>query len=112
MDTTRQNKVSRLIQKDLSEFFRRESRTYFSGALITVTKVKVTKDVGIARIYLSFFATDDKLAVLKHIQEQTKHIRHQMATRIKSQIRFIPELEFYEDDSIEYLENIERLLKK
>ena len=112
METTRQNKVSRLIQKDLSEFFRKESRTYFHGALITVTKVKVTKDVGIARIYLSLFGAPDKLALMKYIEENTKHIRHQMATRIKMQIRFIPELEFYEDDSMEYLENIERLLKK
>ena len=112
MESTRQSKVSRLIQKDLGEFFQRESGSYFNGVIITVTIVRVTKDLGIARIYLSFFPDKDREIILKHITNSTKYIRHQLGTRIRNRVRIIPELEFYLDDSIEYLENIERLLKK
>lgn len=112
MESTRQSKVSRMIQKDLGEYFQRESGSNFGGALITVTKVRMTKDLSIARIYLSFFASPDKVKLLEHIRHSAKHIRHQLAARIRNQVRIIPEIEFYEDDSLEYLENIERLLKK
>ena len=112
MESTRQNKISRLIQKDLGMIFQRESRNLFQGAMITVTKVHVAKDLAIAKIYLSLFATKDKNALLEKIRMQTKEIRHLLGTRIHNQLRIVPELQFFIDDSLDYIENIENLLQK
>jgi ribosome-binding factor A len=112
METKRQNKISRLIQKELAEIFLLESRNLFSGAMITVTKVYVTKDLSIARIYLSLFGIRDKNELLGTIRLHTREIRKQMGLRIKNQVRIMPELEFFLDDSLDYIEKIEKLLKK
>jgi ribosome-binding factor A len=112
MDTTRQNKISRLLQKDLSEIFLLEFKNSFPGALITVTKVRVTSDLSIAKVYLSIFATASKDTVLLKIKEHSKEVRHLLGNRIKNQLRVVPNLEFYIDDSLDYLENIENLLKQ
>lgn len=101
-----------MIQKELGSFFQRESRSYFSGALITVTSVRTTKDLSIAKVYLSLFATNDKKALLDVITHNKKLIRHNLAVQIKNQVRVVPELEFFIDDSLDYIENIEKLLKK
>jgi len=110
MDTQRQLKVSRLLQRDLGEIFQRESRGKFGGAMITVTKVSVTKDMSIARVYVSLFATKDKEELLTTIRKHTVEIRFQLGKRIKDQVRQIPELEFFLDDSLDYIESIEKLL--
>lgn len=110
MDTQRQLKVSRLLQRDLGEIFQRESRGKFGGAMITVTKVNVTKDMSIARVYVSLFATKDKEELLTIIRKHTVEIRFQLGKRIKDQVRQIPELEFFLDDSLDYIECIEKLL--
>jgi ribosome-binding factor A len=110
MDTQRQLKVSRLLQRDLGEIFQRESRGKFGGAMITVTKVNVTKDMSIARVYVSLFATKDKEDLLTIIRKHTVEIRFQLGKRIKDQVRQIPELEFFLDDSLDYIESIEKLL--
>jgi ribosome-binding factor A len=110
MDTQRQLKVSRLLQRDLGEIFQRESRGKFGGAMITVTKVNVTKDMSIARVYVSLFATKDKEELLTTIRKHTVEIRFQLGKRIKDQVRQIPELEFFLDDSLDYIESIEKLL--
>jgi ribosome-binding factor A len=110
MDTQRQLKVSRLLQRDLGEIFQRESRGKFGGAMITVTKVNVTKDMSIARVYVSLFATKDKEELLTIIRKHTVEIRFQLGKRIKDQVRQIPELEFFLDDSLDYIESIEKLL--
>ncbi|MFA6924089.1 MAG: 30S ribosome-binding factor RbfA [Bacteroidales bacterium] len=112
MATTRQNKVARLIQKNLSEIFQQESINYCRGSMITVTKVNVTPDLSIARTNLSIYGTSDKSALLKIVKDDTKEIRHKLAVRIKNQVRIIPNLEFFIDDSLDYIENIEKLLKK
>lgn len=78
--------------------------------MITVTKVYVTKDLSIARVYLSLFATRDKKSLLNLIRTHTGEIRFQLGRRIKDQLRQVPELEFYEDDSLDYIEHIEHLL--
>jgi ribosome-binding factor A len=111
METTRQNKISRLIQKDLGTIFQQESRNLFHGAMITVTKVNVAKDLGVARIYLSLFATKDKDALLDKIRKETKEIRHLLGTRVHNQLRIVPELQFFIDDSLDYIENIENPLQ-
>ena len=110
MESTRQLKISRLIQKDLGEIFQRESKNLFNGAMITVTKVHVTPDLTIAKVYLSLFATKDKSGLLKLVQLHGREIRFKLGKRIAKQIRVIPELFFYEDDSLDYIENIEKLL--
>jgi len=110
MESTRQNKVSRLLQKDLGDIFQREGSSTYHGALITVTKVHVTKDMSIAKVYLSLFATPDKAALLKTIQEHTGEFRFKLGKRIGKQVRLIPELQFFLDDSLDYIDNIEKLL--
>lgn len=112
MDSTRQLKVSRLIQKELGEIFQRETRLLFGNALITVTQVRVSPDLSVAKVYVSLFNVPDQKALLMLIQENTKEIRMKLATRIKKQVRVIPNLVFYHDDSLDYAMRIEELLKK
>ncbi|MCF8299149.1 MAG: 30S ribosome-binding factor RbfA [Saprospiraceae bacterium] len=111
MESQRQLKISKLIQKDLGEIFQMEGRNY-GGVLITVTKVKVTRDLGLARVYLSLFATPDKEILFEKIKLRTKEIRHQLAQRVKHQLRTVPVLQFFMDDSLDYIENIDKLLKE
>ena len=114
METTRQNKIARLIQKDMSEIIQLESRGMFGNAMITVTRVRVAADLSVAKIYLSIFVTglSDKKEILKKINLRTKEFRRNFGNRAKHQLRVIPELEFLHDDSLDYIENIENLLKK
>ncbi len=111
METTRQHKISRLLQKDLSEIFRLMAQDIFSGNMITVTKVHVSPDLSVAKAYLSLFGKTDKKELLKEINSNKKEIRHKLATRVHNQLRVVPELEFFIDDSLDYIENIDRLLK-
>src|SRR4051812_21846391 len=101
MDSTRQNKISRLIQKELSEIFQRESRNLFDGAFITVTMLRVSPDLSVAKVYVSLFASKDPKALLKKIKESTKEVRKLLGLRIKNQVRIIPLLEFFIDDSLD-----------
>jgi ribosome-binding factor A len=110
METTRQNKISRLLQKDLSDIFQREGRYLYGGALVTITKVHVTSDLSIARVYLSLFATKDKNELLNLIKTHTKELRFKLGQRIGRQVRVIPDLQFFIDDSLDYIEKIEKLL--
>lgn len=110
METTRQQKIARLIQKDLSTLFQ-QSQSVYHGAMITVTKVYVTRDLGVAKAYLSIFAAKEKSGTLELIRSHTREIRHQLGMRERNQLRVIPELQFFEDDSLDYIENIDKLLK-
>jgi len=112
METTRQNKVNRLLQKELGELFQRESVNLFERAFITVTQVRVSSDLSIARVYLSMFAVKDKEELLKKIKAQNKEIRKLIGEKIKKQVRIIPNFDYFIDDSLDYSENIENLLKK
>ena len=109
MDSKRQNKVSRLIQKELSEIFQRNSRGMFDGAFITVTHCKITPDLGLARIYLSFMLTNSKEETLQIIEENNKLLRGELGRKIGKQIRKIPELEFFIDNTQEEVDKIQRL---
>lgn len=110
MESKRQQRIARLLQKDLGEIFQQEARNYSAGALITVTKVNVTRDLGISRVYLSLFGVEDKQSLLENIRNHQKEIKYKLGNRIRNQLRTVPELEFYEDDSLDYIDNIERLL--
>lgn len=110
MDSKRQSKVSRLLQRELADILQFESRGRFGGSMITVTKVNVTRDLAIARVYLSLFATNDKEKLLDDIKQHSREFRGKLGRRVKNQLRSVPELEFYLDDSLDYIENIEQLL--
>ncbi len=112
MTSTRQNKVARLIQKELGDIFQRESKVLFAGKMISVTVVRITPDLGLARIYLSVFPMEKGKDPLFEVHENTPRLRRELGNRIRHQLRVIPELVFLIDDSLDYIENIERLLKK
>ncbi|WP_420153093.1 30S ribosome-binding factor RbfA [Siphonobacter sp.] len=109
MESKRQQKFARQIQKDLGDIFQREMRNQFGNAFITVTDVKVSPDLGVARAYLSFLLTEDKDQLLKSIQEKTKQIRQILANKIRNQVRIIPELQFFLDDTSEYAAKMDAL---
>ena len=112
MESIRQQKINRLLSKELSDIFRIEAQSVFSGAMITVTVVKVTKDMSIAKVYLSVFLAKNKEELILKVQENTREIRHKLAMRVKNQLRIVPDLEFFLDDSLDYIENIDHLLKQ
>ena len=111
METNRQKRLSRLFQKDLGEILQLEGRSWFPGAMVTVTKVHVTPDLSLARVYLSIFGKDAK-ETIKKVELHTSEIRKQLGLRIKDQVRKIPDLRFFIDDSLDYIENIDRLLNE
>ncbi|QKZ13149.1 30S ribosome-binding factor RbfA [Spirosoma sp. KUDC1026] len=109
MESKRQQKVARQLQKDLSEIFQREVPHLFNGAFITVTNVRVSPDLSVARVYLSFLATKNKDLLLETIQEKGKVIRQHLGDRVRHQLRIVPELVFFIDDTAEYADKMERL---
>lgn len=112
MDSTRQQKFSRLIQKEIAEIFQFETKGKFGSIMITVTQVKVSPDLGVAKIYVSLFPVKEKDKMLDVIRKSSNEIRGLLGKRIRHQARVIPELIFYVDDSLDYAERIENLLKK
>jgi ribosome-binding factor A len=111
MDSTRQEKYSKLIQKEIGEIFQRNGRNFYGKAFVTVTNVRVSPDLGIAKIYVSIFGMPDSKKVLEEIDSHNKEIRKQLGNSIRHQARIIPELKFFLDDSLDYVEKIEKLLK-
>ena len=114
MESTRQQKIARLIQKDLGAIFQQSSKELFNGAMITVTGVRVTKDLSIARISISIFpiGSSTKETIRDSIKENKTELRKRLGIKVKSQLRIIPDLDFFLDDSLDYIENIEKLLKQ
>jgi ribosome-binding factor A len=112
MESVRQQKVSKLLQKELAEIFRGQSRAWFGGAFITVTQVRISPDLGNAKVYLSIMATKDKEAIFKLVNEQNHVIRKRLGSIVGKQLRVVPELQFFIDDSLDYAMKIEELLKK
>ncbi|MBT1705445.1 30S ribosome-binding factor RbfA [Chryseosolibacter indicus] len=109
--TTRQQKFSRLIQKELSEIFQRDKRGVLDNAFITITDVKVSADLGLAKIYVSMMLTKDKDKVLEKINVNKKEIRKALGEKIGKQVRIVPELVFYIDEVEETAERIENIIK-
>lgn len=109
-ETTRQQKIAKLLQRDLGEIFREEGRSHYHGVLISVTKVYVSRDLGLARVFLSIFGKDNE-KVFENINNRTHEFRGRLGNLVRHQLRVVPNLEFQIDDSLDYLENIERLLK-
>ena len=111
METTRQNKISRLIQKELSEIFLLQTKS-MNGVLVSVSAVRISPDMSIARVYLSVFPSERSQEIVKNINDNMKSIRFELGTRVRHQLRIIPELKFFVDDSLDYVERIDELLKK
>lgn len=109
MESKRQRQVAKQIQKDLGEIFQREMKQVFDKAFVTITDVKTSPDLAIARVYLSFLLTNDKEGLLQSIRENTKIIRNHLAARVRHQLRIVPDLQFYIDDTAEYAQKIENL---
>jgi ribosome-binding factor A len=112
MDSTRQQKYAKLIQKDMSDIFLKDAKSMFGNLFITVTQVRVSPDLGLAKIYLSLMMTNDKEESLELIRAQTKPLRKLLGDRIRKQARIIPELAFFLDDSIDYAMHIESIMSK
>lgn len=114
METTRQQKISRLIQQDMGDIFLKEMKPILGNSLITVTEVRITPDLSIARIYVSIFPIGgvSKESVMQNIEDNAADLRRRLGMREGKQLRIIPHLEFYLDNSLDYAENIEKLLKQ
>ena len=110
METTRQEKISRMLQKELGEIFLLYARE-LQGTLITVTGVRISPDLGIAHNHLSIFPSNKSTTVLAKVKEDSKAIRFDLGKRVRHQLRIVPALYFHVDDSLDYLENIDKLLK-
>jgi ribosome-binding factor A len=111
MESQRQNKVSRLIQKELADIFQKHMNTLFGGGMISVTVVRVTPDLSLARVYVSLFPPERKQELFELVNIQVKTIRHELGRRVKNQLRQVPELQFFIDDSLDYASKIDDLLK-
>jgi len=112
METTRQKKVSKLIQKELSIIFQKEIHQFLGNILVTVTGVRVSPDLSVAKAYLSIFPVEKPKEALNILNENKKAFRKLLGNSCRHQLRIVPELIFYLDDSAEYAEEIEKLLKK
>jgi ribosome-binding factor A len=110
MDSNRQLKVNRLIQKELSEIFLLETKK-MQGVFISVTNVRVTPDLGLAHVYLSVFPSDKSVEIVENINANVKAVRYDLGKRVGKQLRVVPELNFHVDDSLDYIERIDQLLK-
>lgn len=111
MNTTRQQKIAAMLQRELANIFLVDSRNIYK-CMITVTNVKVTPDLSIARAYISVYNTADKELIIKLIKENTKDIRFRLGQQVRNQLRVVPALEFFLDDTLDYIEHIDELLKK
>ena len=112
MENTRQQRIAKQIQRDVAEIFQRDLADTLRGTLVTVTAVRVSPDLGYAKIYVSIFPFEKSQATLAAIEQQNRTIRGALGRRMRNDVKSIPELQFFVDDSLEYIENIDSLLKK
>ncbi len=111
MESNRQRKVAQIIQEDMAEIFRKQSSESKQSFLVTVSDVKVTADLGIAKIYLSIFPAEFRTAIMKEISENNSYYRNYIGQKMSKQVRIIPQLAFYLDTSLDDVERIEKELK-
>ncbi len=111
METTRQQKVAHQIKKDLSEIFMHSNREITQDKMVTVTTVRVSPDLSFAKVYLSIFPSNEPDKFLENLKYHVKHIRYELGKMVRHQLRIVPELAFFIDDSLDYAEHIDDLLK-
>ncbi len=112
MESKRQQKFAGVIQEDLAAIFQREGMNYLPNTLVTITKVRVTPDLAIARVFLSFLNNSNVAQALHIIKSHASEIRYKLGARIKDQVRIIPQLEFFVDDTSEYVERMDKIFDK
>ncbi|CAM1356039.1 MULTISPECIES: 30S ribosome-binding factor RbfA [Tenacibaculum] len=110
-ETNRQRKIAGVLQQDLVDVLQRAAQDGMRGVIISVSKVSVTSDLGVAKVYLSVFPSDKRDEIIDGVKSNTPLIRHEMAQRTKNQLRRMPELLFFGDDSLDYIEEIDKSLK-
>lgn len=108
-ESKRQQRFAGLIQQDLAEIFLREGNNWLPGTMITVTRVRMTPDLAIARVFLSFFNSKDPDQGILSIKNRSSEIRYKLGSKIKNQAKNVPQLEFFIDDSNEYREHMDKL---
>lgn len=111
MQETRQNRIARLLQKELAEIFQTQTRQTH-GILVSVTRVRISPDLSICTAYLSIFPSEKGEEIIENIRKNEKTIRYDLGRRVHNQLRIIPELRFFLDDSLDYIDHIDELLKK
>ena len=110
METTRQNRIARLLQKELSEIFLLQTKA-MHGVIVSVSTVRISPDLSVARVYLSIFPSGKAEELIQNVNANMKAVRYELGTRVRHQLRIIPELKFFIDDSLDYIEKIDALLK-
>ena len=111
-ESTRQNKVARQIQKDMAEIIRSRGMSAYDGALVTVSGVKISPDLAMAKVYVSIFPSSKAKDVMQKLEDENSRLRGELGRRIAKQLRIVPEIAFFLDDSLDYVEHIDELLKK
>lgn len=111
-ENKRQKQVGQLVAEELSDIFQRHGINIIEGGMVSITKVMITPDLLEARVYLSFFKISDSRALLEHIKERTGEWRKLLGMRVKNQLRRVPELQFYEDDTLEHVFKMDELFRQ
>jgi ribosome-binding factor A len=111
VESTRQKKVARLVQKEVADIFLRKGNEYAPGKLISITRVRVSPDLSYAKIYLSIFPSVNHDDILKVVQDHVHKIRFDLGHKVRSQLRIVPDIAFFLDDSLDYIDKIDKLLK-
>lgn len=111
MESTRQKKVSRLIQKEVADIFLKRGSELAHGKMVSVTKVRVSPDLSFAKVFISIYPSTGQDDILKAIQDHSPKIRFEMGQKIRRQLRIVPEIAFFIDDSLDYIDKIDKLLK-
>ena len=111
MQETRQNKIARLLQKELSQIFQEQTRS-MHGVMVSVTRVRVSPDLSVCTAYLSIFPSERAAELMQNIEHSNQQIRYTLGQRVRYQLRIIPELRFFIDDSLDYIDRIDQLLKQ
>jgi ribosome-binding factor A len=111
-ESTRQQKVGKQLQRDVAEIIREKGMAAYNGAMVSVTAVKVSPDLSLARVHLSVFPSSKAKEVLEIVTSSSRELRYNLGSRVAKQLRIVPELAFFSDDSLDYVQHIDELLKK
>jgi ribosome-binding factor A len=111
MESTRQKKVSRLIQKELADIFLRRGNEFSHGKMVSITRVRVSPDLSFAKVYISIFPAVNQEEVLKSMKEHISKFRFDLGQKVRTQLRIVPDIAFHIDDSLDYIDKIDKLLK-
>ena len=111
MESTRQKKVSRLIQKELADIFLRRGNEFAHGKMVSITRVRVSPDLSFAKVYISIFPATGQEIILNSLKEHSSKFRFDLGQKVRTQLRIVPDIAFHIDDSLDYIDKIDKLLK-